>query len=130
MLKILSIALLTLSTLVAFASEAKKCTEWTKQDGVTCLFAGQSADLYQRQCDKPCYVGPYGHGNMGPNCDQEQVCNISNPTTFNGPCSEWIPVSGVTCYDPNSQSWEQQWARSCTIGLKDTWCSHDLPAVH
>ena len=127
MLKFLTFLIVALSAITIFAGETYKCTAWTKQDGVSCIFAGEEANIFKRQCENPCHQDRSGNGNMGPNCDMEDLCHFNDPSTFNGVCSDWTPVSGVTCYDPNSQSWEQKWVRSCTVGLRDTWCSREIP---
>ena len=110
-----------------YSLESMKCSPWTKQEGYSCIFAGSEANIYKRQCENPCWSDRNGNGNMGPSCDKETVCHISNPDTFSGVCSEWAPVSDVTCYDPSTQSWEQQWVRACTVGIKETWCSRVKP---
>ncbi len=127
MLKNISILILTLSTLTAFADPNPTCTAWTKQASVSCIFAGEFANIYRRQCENPCWQGSHNRGNLGPDCDQESLCHFDNPETFDGPCSAWTKSSGVTCYDPNSQSWEQRWERACTNGLRQEWCSRDTP---
>lgn len=126
MLKFLFVFLLSLSAFSTFAGENQGCTEWQKQDGLSCIFAGGSGNIYRRQCENPCWSNVYS-GNMGPNCEQEYVCNVKNPTTFEGVCSDWVREGGVTCFDPNTQSWGQHWVRSCTIGLKESWCSRNRP---
>lgn len=118
--------------LLSFGSNAEasnyKCTEWEKQDSVSCIFAGKSANIYKRQCENACWYNPVTRrGNMGPNCDQERVCHPENPETFSSECSEWVKVRGVTCYDPNTQDWEQKWQRACTVGIKESWCSRANP---
>jgi hypothetical protein len=120
---ILAIAL----TLVAQLSYASYCSSWTKQDGVSCIFASEGADLYKRQCENPCHVSRNGSGNMGPGCDQEEVCHFNSPTTFNGLCSDWIKDGNANCYNPATQAYEQQWVRACTVGLSQTWCSSNKP---
>lgn len=127
MLKYLTIILITLTTFSAFAGEGERCSSWTKQTGVSCLFASSGADLYARQCENPCKVSAYGQGNMGPNCDQEEVCHFQNPETFLGVCSDWVKNGGANCYDPKSQSYEQEWVRACTVGLRTSWCSRVKP---
>lgn len=121
-----ALVLLTFGT-QANASEYK-CTEWEKQDGISCIFAGRSADVFKRQCENACWYNPVTRrGNMGPGCDQERVCHPENPATFTSECSEWVKVRGVTCYDPNEESWEQKWQRACTVGIKESWCSKANP---
>lgn len=117
-----------LAWLEPLKAHAFECTDWKKQAGVTCLFAGEKADLYKRQCENACWWNSVSRqGNIGPNCDQEEACSPKDPTTFTGPCSDWVKVDRVTCYDPNSGTWEQQWARVCTVGLKESWCSREKP---
>ncbi|MFA6238031.1 MAG: hypothetical protein WC635_11930 [Bacteriovorax sp.] len=122
-MKILSLVMITLTSLITLtsANASSYCSEWTQQDRITCIFAGESANFYRRQCENPC--GRYDSGA----CQKEEACYFDNPQTFESPCSEWTPVRGVTCYDPNSQSWEQSWVRACTIGLRETWCSREKP---
>lgn len=127
MFKILSILVLTLSALPIFAADNYACSPWTKQDGYSCIFAGESANIYKRQCENDCHGGRNGNGNMGPDCDMEVVCHFNSPDSFPGVCSDWAQLSGVTCYDPTTQSWEQEWVRACTVGLRETWCSHVAP---
>jgi hypothetical protein len=105
-----------------------KCTEWKAQRSTTCIFAGSRASVYKRQCENACwYNSRTRQGNMGAECDQEKVCHPSNPANFGDVCSEWIKVGGITCYDPNTESWEQKWQRACTIGIKEHWCSRANP---
>ena len=120
------LVLITFGTNVT-ASEYK-CTEWEKQDGISCIFAGRSADVFKRQCENACWNNPViRRGNLGPGCDQERVCYIESPATFSSECSEWVKVSGVSCFDPNKESWEQKWQRACTVGIKESWCSRANP---
>ncbi len=127
MLKFLSILIISLTAFSSFASEGNFCTAWTKQETTSCIFASSGANLYKRQCENPCRIGRNNSGNMGPGCDQEEVCHFNNPDTFEGVCSDWVKDGGANCFDPSTQSWEQQWVRACTIGLAETWCSRQKP---
>lgn len=128
MLKFICILAFSLTAFSVVAEAKGRCTEWTQQTGVSCVMLGEFANVYKRQCENPCWQGPYGQGNMGPGCDMESLCSITDPSTFKGPCSDWYADEGSTCYDPNAQSWEQHWVRSCTVGLKESWCSREKPA--
>ncbi len=124
MLKLAVLFCLSFST---FAGENGYCSEWGKQDGVSCVFAGRSADLYARQCENPCIVRRYGNTELGSSCDREVVCHFNNPTNFEGDCSDWVKEDNVICYDPSTQSWEQRWVRACTVGKVESWCSRQKP---
>lgn len=115
--------------LIAFTASASdyKCSDWARKSGVTCIFAGSSADVWERQCENNCWRGRYGRGNWGPNCDMERVCSPESPKTFQSVCSEWVEHSSVSCRNPSTGDWEQKWVRVCTVGLKETWCSDDDP---
>lgn len=98
------------------------CTRWTKQANVSCIFSGKSASLWARQCENPCnrnYYGPY--------CDLTQICIDQDPNELNSYCSEWTEQSGHSCYNPNTNRWEQKWARACVAGYATTWCSDENP---
>ncbi len=126
LINLIALIFLTFGT-QGIASEYK-CTEWKKQGGVSCVFAGRLADIYRRQCENACwYNSVTRHGNMGPDCDQERVCHTENPNSFLSECSEWVRVNGVTCFDPNTGSWEQKWRRACTVGVRESWCSRGNP---
>lgn len=127
MLKKLSFILVFLFSVSALA-ESHKCTEWTRTSGVSCVFAGSSASVYERQCENPCFRLPRNRGgNWGPDCQKERVCSDKDPRNFTSVCSEWVRVSGVTCRNPNTGDWEDQWKRVCTVGLKERWCSDEDP---
>jgi hypothetical protein len=128
MLKLLFITLLSIFSLAIMAKETKHCSPWTQQIGISCVFANQSAKDYKRQCDNPC--GRYDSFNerIG-TCSKEETCHFQNPDTFESVCSEWTELSGISCYNPNSQSWQQEWVRACTVNLKETWCSSERPDV-
>ena len=118
--------------LLTFGSQAKaseyKCTEWTKVSGISCIFAGRSADVFRRQCENACwYNSRTRRGNMGPSCDQERVCHTESPATFTSECSKWTEQRGTTCHNPNTGDWEQSWKRACTVGIKESWCSYEDP---
>lgn len=106
---------------------AGNCTPWTAQDGTTCIIAGQDGAFYQRQCENPCWAGVHGHGNWGPGCDMEQICSVQDPTTFSGPCSDWLQDDNTTCYDPGTNAWQQRWERACTVGIRTSACSAETP---
>jgi hypothetical protein len=125
MKSIVGIAIIIIS-FVASASDYK-CSEWTKRAGVSCVFAGSSADSWERQCENSCWRGRYGLGNWGPECDLERVCSPEDPRKFQSVCSEWIEDASVTCRNPSTGDWEQKWARVCTVGVKETWCSDEDP---
>ena len=81
-MKGLILSVLMLVSTAAFSAE-NKCTEWTKTRGVTCIFAGGTGYVYERQCENPCwYNSRTRRGNMGPGCDQERVCFTRNPEEF------------------------------------------------
>lgn len=123
-MKLLAVVFAALFSLSAFANY---CSEWAEQRGISCIFNGRSAKVYARQCENPCWMGPNGRGNWGPSCDLERICSPVEPSEFNGVCSEWFENSSVTCHNPNTNSWERQWNRVCTVGLKTTWCSNKYP---
>jgi hypothetical protein len=122
-----------LLSLKAFATlpaseKGYKCTEWTAQSGISCIFAGNNADVFERQCENPCWNSPRTRtGNWGPNCDKERVCSLKNPSSFSGVCSKWVRQRSVTCRNPNTNRWEDSWKRVCTVGLKESWCSDANP---
>ncbi|MBC7540654.1 MAG: hypothetical protein H7281_17675 [Bacteriovorax sp.] len=60
MFNFLSIILLSFA-LPAFAGSSHVCTAWTQQSGISCIFAEESANIYQRQCENPCHVGHNGN---------------------------------------------------------------------
>ncbi len=105
------------SSFSARADEAM-CTAWIQQSGESCLFAGQSANIYKRQCGDSC----------GENCISEYACAFENPQSFEGGCSTWHKWVGSTCQNRNSNSWEQKWERSCGTGVNEIWCSKEYPS--
>lgn len=113
MLKSLSVFVLAITAFSTFAGETPSCTSWQKQQNLSCVFAGQFADVYERQC-----ASHYG---------KERLCHFNDPATFNGVCSEWTAESGISCYNPNTQSWDQKWVRSCTVYAKESACSAVAP---
>lgn len=98
------------------------CTEWTRQSGYSCVFAGRNAQVWGRQCENPCH-----YRNYGPQCDLVKLCFDKNPNDFVSGCSDWVKDSGVTCHNPSTGRWEQKWARVCDTGLGTTWCSDENP---
>lgn len=110
---------LFLFTQTAFAF---KCTKWTQTRSTTCVFAGQSSNVWERQCENPC-----GWRDFGPHCDVERLCHPQDPNLFSSSCSEWTKLSGTTCRNPNTGDWEQKWERACQTGLATSWCSDEDP---
>ncbi len=106
------------------ALEPPRCSDWTQLESMVCIFAGEDANLYARQCENPCWLG---EGNGGLGCDREQVCYFNNPNNFRTVCSDWVKESNFTCYSPNSSSLEQRWVRACTVDLREFWCSEKDP---
>lgn len=119
-MKTLMISMLFVSS--AFAQNYY-CTEWTKQRSVSCVYAGRSADVWQRQCENPCRI----NREYGPHCDLERICVDVNPNELSTPCSPWVKESSTSCPNPNTGSFEQKWVRACQIGLATTWCSDKNP---
>jgi hypothetical protein len=113
---VLSLALLS----NAFAQNY--CTEWTAQRHVSCVFMGNSATSWERQCENPC-----GWRDWGPHCQAETICMKGDPNELETPCTKWERYSGETCYNPGSGKWEQKWGRACQVGLRTTWCSDERP---
>jgi hypothetical protein len=97
------------------------CTLWTKTLGVSCVFNGNYAELWERQCENSC-------GNFyGPQCDLPAICMNGNPNELKTDCTSWVKEDGFTCRNPNSDRWEQSWIRSCKVGLAAKWCSDKDP---
>lgn len=117
-LRAVFISVFLFEAIPALALVPPGCSAWTEQESVVCIFAGETANLYRRQCENPCLLGYPGQA-----CDQEQVCHFDNPDDFRTVCSEWVQESNMTCYNPNSNSFEQRWVRACTVGLRESWCS-------
>lgn len=105
-----------------------ECTDWTQTSGVSCIFAGGSGNLWERQCDDLCSIGRRGQG-YGPQCNNETICmpSDSSPNQLSRACTDWVREGGVTCRNPNTGNWEQHWVRSCQTGLSTTWCSDEDP---
>ena len=120
--KFFVVLFLLLATLSANASNGE-CSSWKKANGVSCIFAGDSANIYRRSCEKNCWRGRHGRGNWGPKCDRERVCHTSNPKTYRSTCSKWTMVDGVTCRNKRTGDWEQKWARACTVGVTESRCT-------
>lgn len=106
------------------------CTSWTEQSRVTCIFAGRSAKVYERQCENPCWYSNNGNSNWGSHCDMEIICSPRPPNEFSGLCSDWVQESGVSCRNPNTDNFENKWVRACTVGLRTDWCSNERPPFH
>lgn len=121
MLKAFLAVILFTFTNVSF-SQDYHCTSWSKRQGVSCIFAGNSASFWARQCENPC-----GWRNFGPHCDIERLCLDENPNRLAESCSAWKKERGVTCQNPATGDWEQKWVRGCQIGLATTWCSDENP---
>lgn len=119
---------LTLFSFSAAMADNNKCSDWVEQKGISCILGGNSAKVFTRNCENACWWNPVTEeGNMNPECDQTQVCHTVNPSLFLGSCSEWIAVSQTTCFSQSTQSWEQQWVRSCKKGLEESSCSKTPP---
>ncbi|MBK9322307.1 MAG: hypothetical protein IPM97_05030 [Bdellovibrionaceae bacterium] len=110
----------------AFA-EGPACTPWTLQDGVSCMFAGQKAHIYQRTCQETCSQDLMSLNANGLSCFTYRVCYFGNPQDFNGPCSAWHKEVDSTCFNPTTNTWEQKWERACLSEDPTTWCSKDYP---
>ena len=125
----IKVIFLLMTLFMSFSSSANfKCTDWTKTRGITCIFAGERANVYERQCENYCwYNSRTRQGNWGPDCDREKVCYPESPANFRGLCGPWIEHDGITCRNPNTGKWEQKWVRACTVGLKESWCSDEYP---
>ncbi len=104
------------------------CTSWTQTSGVSCIFAGNSGNLWERQCENTCAIGRHGSG-WGSQCEAETICMPadSNPNQLSRACTDWTAEDGVTCRNPNTGNWEQHWVRSCQVGFSTTWCSDENP---
>ena len=111
-----------LSTMnIAFAQNYH-CSQWKEQSGVSCIFAGERASVWVRQCENPCRWNNYG-----PTCDIERLCLDENPGKLQSTCSPWKKERGVTCHNPSTGDWEQKWSRGCQSGLATSWCSDENP---
>lgn len=122
-----ALILLLAMTSSVYASEYH-CSEWTRRSGVSCVFAGEDADIYERQCENACWRNPTNNtGNWGPNCDRTRLCFTENPENISANCSAWSRVHGVSCRNPNTDRWEQKWDRVCIVGLAESWCSDANP---
>lgn len=117
------VSLLLFEVTSVFALDPPKCSPWTEQDGVVCIFAGETASLYRRQCENACGFGIPEQSDGDAHCNREQVCHFNSPNTFRTVCSDWVKESNMNCYNPNSGSLEQLWVRACTINLRESWCS-------
>lgn len=118
----LSVLLLLLSHSSLLAAD---CTPWQRQSGVSCTIAGISGDSYQRQCQTVCQLGPKG---IPAGCALTDICSLSDPNHFVGPCSVWVKNSNTVCLNPNTSTYEQAWERSCSIsGFATVWCSESAP---
>ncbi len=121
-MKIILLALLFLGSL---AQAQTSCTDWTQARGVSCIFAGHSADLWKRQCLNPCR---YQSGSS--QCQNESICLDRNldPNRLSSNCTDWSAESGVTCQNVNTEQWEQRWVRACQGGYStEQWCSNQRP---
>lgn len=98
------------------------CSEWTRTSGATCTFAGDSAQVWQRQCENPCGLSAYGLG-----CDLVRFCHNEDPNILGNSCTKWSREPGTSCYSPNTNNWEQKWVRACQTGIATTWCSDEGP---
>ncbi len=123
MKRLFIVSLFTLLTLTQslFASDYY-CQKWGKAPSVTCVFAGRSADVWERQCENPC-----NYRNFDPSCDMERVCLNEDPNLLTTACSAWKKESSMTCLNRSTARWEQKWVRVCQIGLATTWCSDEDP---
>ena len=128
MKRILSVVCLTFAMIsTQTVSAGYSCTEWTKTSGISCIFAGNFANLWERQCENSCGFA-YGRPTYGPNCDLTTICmKDGNPNELGSACTEWTKENNVTCRNPNTGNWEQSWVRSCQKGLTTTWCSNEDP---
>lgn len=104
-----------------FANEYR-CQKWGKASGITCVFAGRNANVWERQCENPCTIR-----NFDPKCDLERICLDENPNELTSVCSEWKEESSMTCLNRSSGRWEQKWVRACQVGLATSWCSDENP---
>jgi hypothetical protein len=101
--------------------EGYYCTKWVEQRSVSCQFAGENAEQWKRQCERPCgYQNNY-------DCDLEKICLLEDPNKVETDCTRWFKKSGVICADESGR-WVQQWVRACTRGgHRLRWCSRRDP---
>ena len=99
------------------------CTEWTRRDSTTCIFAGKDGDVWERQCENPCHFREYGK------CDVEIICLTpkEDPNHLTSMCTDWVLQRGTLCRNPNTDRLEKKWERACQKRLATTWCSNENP---
>jgi hypothetical protein len=120
-MKVLLILVSFISYHSAFADDYF-CTEWTKLENISCVFANRFESVWVRKCENPCRAN-----NNHPNCDIDRLCHYQNPNEFQGACSDWIKDELVSCHNPNTGRWEQKWIRACQKNLVTRWCSDNDP---
>jgi hypothetical protein len=116
------LSLILLFTMNFAYSQNYYCSQWKKQQGLSCVHAGRRADVWARQCENPCRVSNYC-----PECDLERICLDEDPNLLTSQCSEWKKDSSISCHNPSTGRWEQKWVRACTTGLATSWCSDEDP---
>lgn len=114
--------LLVLTLSQSLFAEEYYCQKWGKASGITCVFAGRNADVWERQCENPC-----SYNNYNPNCDIERICLNEDPNYLTTACSPWKKESSMSCLNRSTARWEQKWVRACQKGLATTWCSDEDP---
>lgn len=115
-------ALLVLFSMNLAFGQNYYCSKWQKQRSMTCVYAGDAAHVWSRQCENPCHWRNYG-----PSCDIERLCLDEDPNDLVSECSVWKKESGITCNNPATGRWEQKWTRACQTGLRTSWCSDEDP---
>ena len=115
---------LSIVFLCSSAYANNSCTDWTQTRGVSCVFAGDWGNLWQRQCLNPCH-----NRNSSYQCDKESICvdSHTNPNQLSSSCTDWTKDSGVSCLNVNTGNWEQRWIRACQTETATQWCSEDKP---
>lgn len=106
-----------------------ECTTWEKNRGVSCIFAGRSAQVWSRRCENACWYNPRTRrGNWGPECDRTRFCHPTvNPNEMLSECTDWVQEKGVICHNPISDDWEDKWVRRCLNGRREQICRDDNP---
>ena len=122
-LKLFALILITLTSLNA---QSACSTNWEKKEGTTCVFAGNDANSYTRECSNTCWIRR-NRRNWGPHCNVDAICFPKNPAELKSVCSKWYQESGVTCLNSGSGDWEQKWVRVCTRGFQLEACSKKYP---
>jgi hypothetical protein len=95
----------------AFAIAPLGCTDWSKQSGVSCVFAGNDAASWRRDCSKAedeMQCRRTGNEPQHIPCLADTICTNSNPNSLGEePCTNWVKVPGVSCGGDKPVAWQR-----------------------